>query len=472
MRFFSEIANKLSAIVIFYLYTRYLGVIGYGLNVQLNAIVTVLISISSLGVIFQIINQSDNGDKTYTSNLFWTNLITIVALSMIVVLPMLIFPAVVNRLWMKIPGADSIIKLGGILVILTVVDNYVQGFYRSRLRFVQITLFDLIQLLLVTAGISVVVMTTANLFLTIAVSLVVVLVMVFIKIVMLFVLGEITLVKFKILTDVVFESLVYGWPIVLMNLGNWILNLSDRMFIGYFYNVKEVGVYSAVYTLAGLIGIFGAPFWYLMYPTMIKSKGSDSVLEMSLVARKYIRGFMYLAVPAMFGLVIVSKDAMRLLGQGGFETGSLLFGLVVIALFIDQMTAVGHYWAYMEKKPNFIRNATLSCGLLNVGLNLVLVPKFGILGAAWSTLAGYSLLGYLLLSKMVRDGVKLSILYDVSALIKSIILTIPMLIVVNQLLRYWHQNYFELAFVCFLGAGVYGIFYLFYRVIESLGIKN
>jgi O-antigen/teichoic acid export membrane protein len=50
---------------------------------------------------------------------------------------------------------------------------------------------------------------------------------------------------------------------------------------------------------------------------------------------------------------------------------------------------------FLERRTKVLPLLTISAGLVNVGLNLLLIPRIGIIGAAWATMAGYATLAAL-----------------------------------------------------------------------------
>jgi O-antigen/teichoic acid export membrane protein len=80
------------------------------------------------------------------------------------------------------------------------------------------------------------------------------------------------------------------------------------------------------------------------------------------------------------------------LGGKGFQASSLVAVLIIGGLLIDQWNGLAHYLLICRDRTLWLQNAWLSCGALNVALCILLVPAFGIEGAAGATLGSFLVL--------------------------------------------------------------------------------
>ena len=68
---------------------------------------------------------------------------------------------------------------------------------------------------------------------------------------------------------------------------------------------------------------------------------------------------------------------------------------IVLAFMLQGLFALGSIGIGISKKANYYPAITLSAATLNVILNILWIPRFGIDGAAWATVAGYGLMAAL-----------------------------------------------------------------------------
>jgi len=188
------------------------------------------------------------------------------------------------------------------------------------------------------------------------------------------------------------EYLSFGLPTVPGNLSSWVVNSSDRYVIALFLGTAYVGYYSPGYTLGNVVSMFIAPLSFMLPAVLSKYYDDDNLSDVKTVLSYSMKYFLALAIPSVVGLSLLSKPLLTILStpeiadQGYLITpflalGGLLFGLYAI---ITQILV-------LEKKTGITGTIWIVAAVLNLGLNIIFVPRIGILGAAATTLVVYSL---------------------------------------------------------------------------------
>lgn len=207
------------------------------------------------------------------------------------------------------------------------------------------------------------------------------------------------------------DFLSYGLPMVGWFFVTQVLNVGDRYVIDYFCGAGDVGVYSASYSLAtSTFAILTMPLLIAMHPIVMSvwehTRGAgDTAKILERTARVYMVG----ALPLLaFGWVTYDDIARVSLGEQ-FWNGSLVFPLVTAGLFASGLGNYAHKGLELHNRTaTMFTLAAVSAGV-NVALNVLLVPVFGYLAAAYTTLASMWL--YLLLAfASARRHVKWSML--------------------------------------------------------------
>jgi O-antigen/teichoic acid export membrane protein len=185
----------------------------------------------------------------------------------------------------------------------------------------------------------------------------------------------------------------YGVPLVIGNLAAWVLALSDRYLLGLLRGSIEVGVYSLSYNIADrslmlLIGLFvmastpiGMHIWEERGP-------QDSMQFATGVTRLYLLA----CVPAAVGLSVLSRLVVGILGGAAYAGGYRIMPCVVFGVLLFGVQQLYQFGLLFRQKTGFITLATVSAGLANVLLNVLLIPKYGYMAAGVVTLFSYALL--------------------------------------------------------------------------------
>jgi O-antigen/teichoic acid export membrane protein len=168
----------------------------------------------------------------------------------------------------------------------------------------------------------------------------------------------------------------------------WGLNLSDRYVIRAVDGFSAAGIYSSGYT-AGLVitAIAIAPFtlaWGAAYWELAKRPDARRVFARVLTIFTVVACGMALALSA------IGTDAIRILLGARFDTARYVvpfsaFGGVLYGAYYIVTTGIN-----LESKTKVLPITMGAAAIGNLLMNLVLVPLFGFMGAAYSTLISYA----------------------------------------------------------------------------------
>lgn len=182
------------------------------------------------------------------------------------------------------------------------------------------------------------------------------------------------------------ELLKFGIPLIPTLLALWVLDLSDRFFLQYFRGLEEVGIYSLGYKYASIASLPIVAF-SLAWPQVLLSitKRPD--------ARKTIgRIFTYFILVTTFMalcLSIFAKDIIRMVATAGFYDASGIVWYVALGYVFYGGYIFASSGIYISGKSGSLPVAVGIAAVLNIGLNYILIPQFGMTGAACATLFSY-----------------------------------------------------------------------------------
>jgi len=200
--------------------------------------------------------------------------------------------------------------------------------------------------------------------------------------------------------DFFIESLLYGIPLIGMELTNILLNVGDRYAILYFMDTSAVGLYSAGYDL-GMCAmetlIF--PLSFAITPIYMGIWAEKGKKETSIFLEKCLRFFLMIALPCIFGLNYLSKDITILLASKKFEYAYVVVPFVSWGVLFFGLTNIFNAGLLLSKNSNQLAFWTMITGIGNVLLNIILIPKFGLIGAALATFMSYLFLVVILAQK-------------------------------------------------------------------------
>jgi O-antigen/teichoic acid export membrane protein len=190
------------------------------------------------------------------------------------------------------------------------------------------------------------------------------------------------------------ETMQFGLPMVVPYGLGLVLSLSDRFILQAFWGAAAVGIYAVGYTL--MDRLVTTIFYAVATPALpltirkLEREGVAAAREQT-----YANGAaaLLLAVPAIAGLVACMDQVTALVVGAEFQEGArrVMPWLAVSALLAALSSQYFDHAFYLAKRPRLLLVAKAPAAVCSIGLNLVLIPRFGYMGA-YSAVAAYGLM--------------------------------------------------------------------------------
>lgn len=185
-----------------------------------------------------------------------------------------------------------------------------------------------------------------------------------------------------------FQSLSrFGAPLIAWSLGSFILTFSDRYFLNYYTDAATVGVYSLAYKFSFVLSAFTAvPFqqvWDSQRFAVAKQPDAQEV---------YRRVFLYFNLALIGGSIIIAlvvKDMLRVMADPSFHSAYTVVPLVLVVTVVQQWTGYCSIGLYLKNATHLYAWSAGIAVAVALALNMLLIPRFGMFGAAWATVAAY-----------------------------------------------------------------------------------
>lgn len=185
------------------------------------------------------------------------------------------------------------------------------------------------------------------------------------------------------------ECLRFGLPRLPHGIAHQITSSTDRYFLSLFRPSWEVGIYQIGATLAMGMKLFLSAFETAWAPFYFREMHERGAKETFSVVTTY--GLATLALLSA-GLAAVAFDLVRLMATPQYVGAARVvpwLGLAVAFQGIYLLTSIG---LNISKRTAYYPVATGSAAVTSAVLNLLLIPRFGMLGAAWAAVAAYGVL--------------------------------------------------------------------------------
>lgn len=196
------------------------------------------------------------------------------------------------------------------------------------------------------------------------------------------------LLKIQWNNDYVKKILTYSLPLIPHAIGAFVINLSDRMLINYYCGMEQVGLYAVGYQIGMGVSMVQNSFNQAWVPWFFKQLNENKHhIKLRIVKMTYAYALflfficfaLYLAAPLLFHWVINAE----------YSEAILFIPYVAIGFALNGLYKMMVNYLFYTKDTKMIGAGTIGVAILNILLNLWLIPQLGTIGAAIATTVSF-----------------------------------------------------------------------------------
>jgi O-antigen/teichoic acid export membrane protein len=183
------------------------------------------------------------------------------------------------------------------------------------------------------------------------------------------------------------QSLAFGLPRVPHGFAQQVIAVGDKFVLSLFVSLSQLGLYSMGVSIGLILKIFLAAFeyaWAPFYYATVREPGAQRVFS---AITTY--GIAVLALMTA-GLSAIAKDLLEVVTGGQYTAAAGVVAWTALGVFfqgIYLMTSIG---LNITQRTTYYPVATAVAAAVNIGLNFALIPRLGIIGAAYANGAAYA----------------------------------------------------------------------------------
>jgi len=184
------------------------------------------------------------------------------------------------------------------------------------------------------------------------------------------------------------EALAFGLPRLPHALAQQVMAVGDRFILSGFGTLTDIGVYSMSVSFGLIPKLFlsafenaWAPFYYAT------SREADGARTFGAVTT-YVFAVLVLLTA---GLAAIGRDLLALVVGPAYAAGGPVIAWTAVGVLLQGVYLLTSIGLNITKHTQYYPVSTIAGAACNIGLNLTLIPRFGILGAAWANAAAYGL---------------------------------------------------------------------------------
>jgi len=157
--------------------------------------------------------------------------------------------------------------------------------------------------------------------------------------------------------------------------------------LGMFRSEAEVGYYAIAVKLATLTSFILSAVNSMAGPKFSELFHSDKLDELFYVAKKSAKLIFWTTTPILLGFVLLGKPVLQIAFGQEFIVAYPALVLLVLGQFVNSISGATGLFMNMTGHQYVFRNIVFIAAAINIGINLLLIPQYGIYGAATAGMA-------------------------------------------------------------------------------------
>lgn len=180
------------------------------------------------------------------------------------------------------------------------------------------------------------------------------------------------------------------WPLMFSGIAIGIYMKIDQIMLNQMIGDEAVGIYSAA--------VYISEVWYFLpmaivasiFPAILESKKRNEDQYYDRLQKLY-DAMVWMAVAIALPMTFLSTTIVKVIFGGSYEQAGTVLSIHIWAAVFVFLGVASSKWFLAENRQILSLQRTAWGAVANVILNVILIPHYGVLGAAWATVASYAI---------------------------------------------------------------------------------
>lgn len=182
------------------------------------------------------------------------------------------------------------------------------------------------------------------------------------------------------------SMVLYSLPVMMFGVISAIFFWIDSFFIGYFKTASDVGIYNVAAAIATLLLIFPEIFTQLFFPLINRDYSNKNYYKIQEISKQVGKWIFIINLPIFLLFIIFPGAFINLLFGSSYLLAEQSLRILSLAMLISSMGYISNQLILVAGKSKAIMFDIILASVINILLNILLIPEYGINGAATSTL--------------------------------------------------------------------------------------
>tara|TARA_Y100000310_G_scaffold82715_1_gene79313 strand:+ start:19796 stop:21307 length:1512 start_codon:yes stop_codon:yes gene_type:complete len=188
------------------------------------------------------------------------------------------------------------------------------------------------------------------------------------------------------------EIFFHSIPLTITSMVHTLLTWGDTVILGFFRSVAEVGVYSLVLPTAQLLALPVVASNAVLVPLISNLFAKRKNNEIKSVYKTATKWIFLMMIPLLVLILLFPQRIINTIAGSDFVAGYTTLIILAIGVFIGSLATPANMILLSVNKTKLMMKNSIIAAVVNIVLNIFLIPKYGLIGAAVAFLVSYSLL--------------------------------------------------------------------------------
>lgn len=229
-----------------------------------------------------------------------------------------------------------------------------------------------------------------------------------------------------------------------------LLNSTDRIMIERWCGSEDTALYSLAYNCGALVTLLLNSLNSAYSPWLGEMLNENRTDEIRKFSKKYISSFAFMAI----GMMLVAPEVLLVLGGRRYISAIYVITPVAMGCICQFLYTLFVNIEQYKKKTIGMACASVIAAIINLGLNMIFIPRIGYLAAAYTTLVGYICL--LIMHMYLIYRMKLQYIYSYMFIFQIVLLCVIAMVGItfsykNNGIRYFMIGIYAITFIVIVG---------------------
>jgi O-antigen/teichoic acid export membrane protein len=262
------------------------------------------------------------------------------------------------------------------------------------------------------------------------------------------------------------ELLLFSLPLLATSILGMIIHWSDTLMLGYFKTPDVVGLYSAALPLVNLIPVVLTSMLFLYVPIASQLYSQNLIGDMRRNYAILTKWIFALTLPLFLIIFLFPEAVLNILFGSRYIQAGTALQILAFGMFIHTFLGPNGATLMIAGKTRFLMWTSLIGAIMNIALNIFLIPLLGIIGAAIASASSLAVIN-------VLNSTWLYLLFRIHPFtknyIKPILTSVLLVFVIFTLVRSMIDgtSFWLLLILLIIFLGAYGVSILFTKSFDK-----